>query len=90
VEDTPLTTKTWAPLGLGVILKDCDSGGEIGIIVERTLELQWDTMSFWAPNQSIKHIVIQLSRQGSYREIHIDRRTGMTFEREGENVVSCI
>lgn len=48
-----------------------------------TIELTGDTMSFMDPNTaSIKHIVLQISRLGSYREIHIDRRTGVTYERE--------
>lgn len=89
--DTPLTTKSWAPLGLGVSLWDCDSGTPVSTTtLPLTIELQWDTMSFLGANTTIKHIVIQLSRQGSYREIHIDRRTGVTYEREGVMDVSCI
>jgi prepilin-type N-terminal cleavage/methylation domain-containing protein len=86
---TPLTVKSWAPLGLDVSLWNCDGAPAI-VILPLTVELQSDTMSFKDTSTSvIKHIVIQLSRQGSYREIHIDRRTGMTFEREGSSAVTC-
>jgi len=40
-------------------------------------------MSFADTDTSaVKHIVLQISRLGGYREIHIDRRTGVTYERE--------
>lgn len=88
--ETPLIDKTWSPALLGATLWNCDTGSPASISLPLTTELQWDTMSFLNTNEAIKHIVIQLSRQGSYREIHIDRRTGMTFERESEINVSCI
>jgi len=86
------TTKNWTYPLLAMKIYNCDTSPSATDIGETTLtaELTGDTMSFADINTaSIKHIVLQLSRLGSYREIHIDRRTGVTYEREGTGTVSC-
>jgi hypothetical protein len=40
-------------------------------------------MSFANTLASKKHLVIMVHRNIGYREIHIDRRTGVTYEKEG-------
>ncbi len=92
----PIITKSWQfyDPSLVMTIYDCDSANPPTISRGASLitVLKNDTMSFSDGLVTFKHIVIFLSRNGAYREIHIDRRTGVIYEREGANtgVVSCI
>ncbi len=86
----PGTTKAWNYNSLSMQLWNCDVTPTGNVWTFLTMILRGDTMSFDdALTSDVKHIVIQVSRLSSYREIHIDRRTGVTYEREGTSTVSC-
>jgi len=84
---SPLFTKSWKLYDptLNMQIYECDSDPSSATSVSgSTIEIlfQWDTISFLTPLNNKKHLVIFLSRDTTYREIHIDRRTGVTYERE--------
>jgi len=80
----PLTTKIWDLNGLSMSLYNCDDNTlSLVLATEVSVIFQGDTLAFdtvWL--ETIKHLVIFLSRNNLYRELHIDRRTGVTYERE--------
>jgi hypothetical protein len=70
---------------------DCDGNSPTSRGTSLTTVLKADTMSFSGLFATYKHIVIFLSRDGIYREVHIDRRTGVIYERESTTPQpSCI
>ncbi len=90
----PLVTKSWKLYDptLDMAVYECDSSSTptpvAGSIA--TMIFEGDTLIFDAPLSSYKHIVLFLFRDTVYREIHIDRRTGMTYERESTSTTpSC-
>ena len=88
---TPLSTKTWTlPVLTTKLFKCADwSPSATEVILSPTsltLILQWDTLKIDAPTVTEPHVILQLSHDTSnYREVHIDRRTGVTYERESTN-----
>ncbi len=82
--NTPLSTKVWQFFepSLTASLWNCDDTTASWVNLPLTIELTGDSMSF-SSHTSIKHLVIMIYRDIGYREIHIDRRTGVTYEKEG-------
>ncbi len=96
-KNTPLTTKSWTLVNLWINLFQCTDWTPSSVRVEGQLSslstvLLGDTMSITTSPESTKpHIVLQITRNDVYREIHIDRRTGLTYERAGlTSTPSCI
>lgn len=89
----PLTTKSWQFFdpSLSMVIYDCDgiNPPTISRGTSLTTEFTGDTMSFSGSLGTYKHLVISVSRDSIYWEIHIDKRTGVTYEREGTSTVSC-
>ncbi len=54
----------------------------INSVTTANVVFQGDNISFLAPLSDKNHLILFLSRDTTYREIHIDRRTGVTYERE--------
>lgn len=85
--NTPLSTKVWQFFepSLTMAIYDCDTTNPPNATLwdSVTIELTGDTMSFANTLASKKHLVIMVHRNIGYREIHIDRRTGVTYEKEG-------
>lgn len=90
--ETP-KTKSWMYPELKMELYECPytTWDPVNIDLPLTLELTGDTMKVLAPANRNPHLVLQISRnETAYREIHIDRRTGMMYERAGlSQIVSC-
>lgn len=77
-------TKSWPLVGLGLNVFPCPYAPSLGSTL--TIEFTWDTMQILEPTTlggATPHLILQIGRNLVYREIHIDRRTGMTFERAG-------
>ena len=93
VTSTP--TKNWQFFdpSLTASFYNCDSGTAALLpgTTWLTIELTWDTLNFTTPS-GVKHIVLMVSRDTVYWEIHMDKRTGVTYEREKDltgSVPSC-
>lgn len=83
-EDSEIT-KSWSLAGLEFELYECSptakplDGKKIG------LEFKNDSIKFITDNSAVdipNHIVLLLKHIHTAHEIHIDRRTGLTFERQ--------
>ncbi len=86
--NTPITTKSWKFYDptLVTTIHNCDTDSPIPSPIQ--IVMQGDTMIFQdSSNNPItaNHIILHLSRLTDYREIHIDKRTGLTFERESSD-----
>jgi prepilin-type N-terminal cleavage/methylation domain-containing protein len=77
-------TKSWSLAGLEVELYDCPLAATPIEIKKIGLEFRNDTITFVEdPTQDIpNHIVLLLKHTNTAHEIHIDRRTGLTYDRE--------
>lgn len=78
-------TKSWSLAALEAELYECSSAASSLAIEEIGLEFRNDTIKFITDNPAIdipNHIVLLLKHTNTAHEIHIDRRTGLTYERE--------
>ncbi len=87
---TPL--KSWTYPALKMALYNCPyTAWDLSVSKALTLELTGDTMKVLDPTNENPHLAIQISRnETAYREIHIDRRTGLLYEKAGlSQAIEC-
>jgi hypothetical protein len=84
-----IVSKTWSEFGLTGSWYDCSIGTEgVELTIEDVMiEFSHDTINFATGTVSNPvqiqafHIVLKMSRNKSHQEIHIDKRTGLTYIR---------
>lgn len=94
--NTPLVTKEWTLANMATTLWKCTNGTAIVLsATDLYIVMTGDAMAITTtPASTEPHLVLQIARGAlAYREIHIDRRTGLTYEKAGLGLVanpSCL
>lgn len=89
---TSLVTKTWTLKTMQTKIFKCTNTTPTELAGETDLDIVMtgDAMAIILPADTEPHLILQIARSNlAYREIHIDRRTGLTYERAGTVTPSC-
>lgn len=79
--------KSWSLIDLETFVYECPSTGTPLPLTDIGIEFIDDTIMFTstaAPSGVPNHIVLLLTHLNTAHEIHIDRRTGLTYEIKGK------